>query len=527
MGRVWTKQPPAGTPIDWSHPLAKDLAIFCYHLTPTQFIDAVYNDVYSMDAAGIDVGEGYYRSYHPVYGRGVGIDTPTGIRTGGPRDNTFDPKERFTSTTATIAAIYTAVEAVAGSKTAFGMLHNANSDILEVAQPPFNAAVTFSTNFSNANNSTSEGAWDNAVAGEHHCVAGVFIDSGVSGDFKKWHRNISTGDFAASTDTGEAKFVPATLNSDLDSIYMSQGDNCSTYVGAYWNRELTEEELFSFSENPWQIFKPKPQFIAVDVPEDTRHAVVEKPWTKQPPAGTKLDKNHPFYRNFLSVVPCYEPSGAPKDLISGRTVTFTGGTRTRTDGRSTLAMAKDADSDAIGVDVVVPSDGGTMLLVYDPGSGFSGSSDSMMGSTTTDSYGLRRASGNVVLRWGGIDVVNVNAGTGWREDSDDQVVVAGVDADLSLLRIGKTTYTDTGLTGFANLGNFRLQEGFGVSDNGMQVVMWAILDRRLTESEAISFERNPWQIFEPQKIVAPIDEKLPDLATFEKEHTSMPARPPK
>jgi len=75
---------------------------------------------------------------------------------------------------------------------------------------------------------------------------------------------------------------------------------------AVWDRELTLGELKSFFTNPWNVFtqpsKPAPTFF-------------KKPWTKQPPAGTPINKAHPLAKDLIFA---YLPNmGGGIDSVTG------------------------------------------------------------------------------------------------------------------------------------------------------------------------------------------------------------------
>jgi hypothetical protein len=56
---------------------------------------------------------------------------------------------------------------------------------------------------------------------------------------------------------------------------------------------------------------------------------------------------------------------------------------------------------------------------------------------------------------------------------------------------------------------------------------WAAMWHRvLTEGEMREFRENPWQIFEPRTIWAPINEALPDVANIDIERDTFPMKPP-
>ena len=211
----------------------------------------------------------------------------------------------------------------------------------------------------------------------------------------------------------------------------------------------------------------------------------------------ELDPTWAHFANILSAVPFSENTGTPLDLIGANTVTDTGCVWTTADGSGAIAFAKDADGDVLGVDIVVPTPG-TIILIYDPGSGFAGSADSAMGSTTSNSYGMRRASGSTIMQWGATGVISTNMGTGWYTTSADQVIILTCDttgaSNESVADVGAAQYTGAG-DDTANAGDFRIQQGFGVADNGLQALGWVLLDDKLTTTEAASVRAAPWGAF--------------------------------
>jgi hypothetical protein len=203
-----------------------------------------------------------------------------------------------------------------------------------------------------------------------------------------------------------------------------------------------------------------------------------------------LDSAWTHYANIVSAVPFTENTGTPADLVGGNTVTFTTCSWTTADGSSAICVSKDGDASVLGVDVVVPTPG-SVIIIYDPGTGFSGSSDSFWGTSVANEIGVRRASGNTRLMWGETEVINVSMGTDWYTLSQDQVCVATCDSSDSLIRLGATEYTGTG-DADGHTGDFRIQEGYGAADNGCQILGWVILDTKLSSAQASAIEASPW-----------------------------------
>ena len=68
-------------------------------------------------------------------------------------------------------------------------------------------------------------------------------------------------------DWGDKRNVNIFNQNDADSGQTTQGKNSLSVI---WNREIAEVEAAELNKNPWQIFKPKPQFAFADVPDDVR-----------------------------------------------------------------------------------------------------------------------------------------------------------------------------------------------------------------------------------------------------------------
>lgn len=331
----WTKQPPAGTEIDWTHPLTRKLVLFAHPTGAGNFRDEVYGDNFSLDEAGVDVGEAYFLASHPKYGRAFGIDSPTSsTMQSSARDNTFDAKGRFTSTSLSIASVYQIHNTQAGTNGFFGVSGTGGGDKIELGQAPYNTSSQFQTAFSGGIN--SEELTDDesdAAIGQLKALVSVFKDVGATATCTKWLHNITTGAISQADTTALTNIDPAVLNSDLNLIAMSGTYPAAVYVGAIWDRAISVEEARQFTDNPWQIFRPKPRFAVADMPEDVRLLKAPKPWTKKPPAGTKLDKNHPaFGRLLFAVAPGQSGSMFPPDLVSGVIPTSITGGSTRTFG---------------------------------------------------------------------------------------------------------------------------------------------------------------------------------------------------
>ena len=61
------------------------------------------------------------------------------------------------------------------------------------------------------------------------------------------------------------------------------------FLWAIWDRELSPSEHKQLAENPWQIYSTRRFALADPLPDTRVLEVPTKEWTKQPPAGTKLD----------------------------------------------------------------------------------------------------------------------------------------------------------------------------------------------------------------------------------------------
>jgi len=205
----------------------------------------------------------------------------------------------------------------------------------------------------------------------------------------------------------------------------------------------------------------------------------------------ELDPTWAHYANVISAVPFSENTGTPADLVGGNTVTFTGCVWTVADGSGAIVGAKDADGDVFGVDVVPPATG-TVIIIYDPGNGLTSATDSFWGTTTSENTGARRATGNLRFQVAGTFCHNSATGnTNWATVSADQILIQTWTSGSQLMRLDATESTSTATTGTPT-GDFRMQEGVGVADNGIQVLGWVILDTNLSSAEASAVEASPW-----------------------------------
>ena len=97
-------------------------------------------------------------------------------------------------------------------------------------------------------------------AGDVRCAVGV-ISAANSRSVYLDGTLVGTDATIVSTGASNTAVIGCYWNNDAPSMYF----NGDIYLSLAWNRALTDTEIKSLSQNPWQIFKPLPRRIVVPV----------------------------------------------------------------------------------------------------------------------------------------------------------------------------------------------------------------------------------------------------------------------
>ncbi len=249
---------------------------------------------------------------------------------------------------------------------------------------------------------------------------------------------------------------------------------------------------------------------------------IKVPWTKQPPAGTKLNLSHPLARGIRGVFAFNEHHGQIRNLVNdsfsssfagdaawdvdaeGRHVSFDGsGDYINLPDGCVPEFASSGDVDFTVIAKINKTETGTWQgLFQNTGSGSNGL---IVGFQSSDLMVITYPSvvdltGGSALGTGVMTLSYVRAGSSHSFYRDGALG-------------GSTTNSSTPVTSGAGL---IASTYYGGEDFGGDIYFLYIYDRALSASELTAINDNPWQIFEPQRIYVPISEALPDLARFDR-----------
>lgn len=272
----WTKQPPAGTPIDWGNPITKDLVFAGPDLRGV-------NMVPNSNLTGAGTWQSTVNQRYPTP-YGLGINNPDND-TGGIEwtdEQIIDDDSSFTvlvyGNPISGAVIGGAFNVGDGATRLGGLMVNSDeTGVAAAGQFVFLVANTATHITAGASQSTT------MIDGDWH----VFVGQGTPGTSnvtKLWRDGIALtlDTLTAGNTTG---WSTGTLSTGVWKGAEDVTDACpvgSMVLALCWKRLLTDVEVQSISANPWQIFKPKSRFALADVPENTEFERVKIKRTKLP-----------------------------------------------------------------------------------------------------------------------------------------------------------------------------------------------------------------------------------------------------
>ena len=533
MSKVWTSPPPAGTPIDWTHPLTRGMT-HCYPF----FMGTLKN--YGSAGGVAELGtSAVWSIQHGLLG--VGATAASQINTriiidpshGGLAEQTMLGCAEYFGTDNDNTALFgdrnNSTQYMQLNWTDIGVLgqedflHNNTGDS-KVYQPRLVDHAEL--DHANVNRRITAGFAGDGVARE------VFFKDHDSG----WFVYGDEGD-------GYPNSLPTYTPDSSEGFWLGEGRvNRHAFTAWHyffsWDRKLQADEVRALLDNPWQIYQRKPKFAFADVPEDVRFEIVPKIWTRQPPAGTRIDWSNPLTRGLRSLTTFAEG-------IIG------------TKAYEHVSQRFDWDEQGSGdASIITDPKYGRVLSTRGANDTayFEGNQYGIMSGKSTGSVAAiyrinaHQSSGGcpIIVGWSSGSTrhhVAIKDYAGEHQivfrNSEDRLVTAALSTGRWYNAVGTlnsplvSSYLD-GVLLDSDSGNDVASHGdpvlvsCGNPDDAARafdgdIALTAIWeDHELTAGEVASFNLNPWQIFEPRKIFVPINEKLPDIAMFERERDRQP-----
>ena len=526
-GPVWTRKPPVGTKINFNHRLARGLVAA---------IPVLGSNDRTTDAGYKDYGPNYFNVNDDgviTFGQdehGGYIECPTA---GG----VFIESCKIPQAEATI---FIGVRPAVGYTTARLLGSN---DAFEC-----NMGSTGTSNQLFHGGASPPAGGQGFAGGEYAELAFIATSGGVSklvlnGSDEYYYEDI----LSPSTNNG----TTPTATQDMyvgSSRNLADGLEGKVYYFFMFDHAFGVAEAIEFMHNPWQIFEPRPVLGITNVSDDVRFAPVIKPWTKQPPAETKIDWNHPLAKGLLTAIPFNDP-GKQTVRAQTRELGIDVGTNPGTNpwswsGKGTASVLRPptpATSNALDFDIDAVSSATSGFSVYWLGEflyndAMPGGQDLWFVADTENSAdGWRITKGNTAIgtapnefrfRTGELTNVNFDEPTTWDIGDVMSMTFLWDGAFKRIYRDG-IQLDQRAATGTLSYGASSMRVGnqtTGLSyDNATGYQLLLVYDRGLTPDEVLRLHKNPWQIFEPEIAHAPLNEELPKLATFEKPWTSKPS----
>jgi len=251
MGRVRTTQPPVGTPIDWSNPITKGLR---WVTLPGENFgkEIVSGNVPSVTGTGLSFG----------VNKGGPCLIPDGSNTGylnysGAQGNSKIPA----GSTECSVLIWAAYNNDAGANNNATFSNSGGGGLASgqfSVQRNQNDSFQIQINTTVTTYSASSPAGDESMMrgdGALQMVGGVWGDDLVTVIVNKYRNSTATSGTIYDMSSSRWPFLGWNAT--------SADYNNSVHLAAFWDRKLTEGELQALNDNPWQIFKPKPNFALV------------------------------------------------------------------------------------------------------------------------------------------------------------------------------------------------------------------------------------------------------------------------
>lgn len=293
---VWTSQPQQAVGIDWSNPITRGLVVAFNH--PNK-LDHVKNSLASRNGTVTSSANGV----------SFGASSSLSV--------TDTPLEKFTIVSGAFASASTGT--LFSRTSGVGGSHRQNY-VLSLnggTTPRFGFETSGSYPYIASSISVSSGAF---------VVAAASYDGATQ---KVYTNGITGGAQVAATPTTSI----ASVDTQVGAVYGT--DRAVPYTGAgikfayLWNRALSDAEILSISQNPWQIFKPIPAKLKHYIPQQPLlpskvgiPGLIEqskRPWASQPQGPVQIDWSNPITKGLVTVI------GADTEFVSGKPMGNTGG----------------------------------------------------------------------------------------------------------------------------------------------------------------------------------------------------------
>jgi len=514
----WTKQPPAGTKLNMSHPLAQGLK-YCITFNRGIPWDEVRNIRGTLNNNASIV----------VTDKGMALQT-AGESTDSASFPKDDPWNSGWSELTLFALIKNRLDVTAGTQRPLNHIGTGDD--------PYGIAWIFSentflaiwTDVGNVSDEITDGLHptNGAVATEWNVLGGSWNGSIITQRINKDIVGSGTAQTGV-TSVGGSSNNHLHIGSTVAASGTASWDGWSL-LDLIYDRNLSKAEWDSLVDNPWQIFEP--QTIHAPTAEIGHEFMyVSVPWTRQPPAGAQLDLSNELAKH-LTFSGVYNEQDAPRDRVSGGRSTIGGGDPTIEvrDGARAGVYDTTADRHDFAAPDVVSND---KPFTFCFKGHFSGN-DTAICSVASLSGG---GGGAVIYKWDNASYKDftwgATTGSGvfrtmqmqHADGADDYniffIVFDGVDHTAAssyryfagrkegTVGLGQAlSNTNQGTT----LGNRRNGD---IPLDGGSLEFFHVFDTNLNEAQVNSLVDNNYQIFQPRRILVPKDTKLPDIAVVE------------
>jgi len=335
-------------------------------------------------------------------------------------------------------------------------------------------------------------------------------------------------------DTGDGGIDPFNIGMGIAAKSVDQWHGW-IYLSLWWDRKLSAEEQAMLALNPWQIFEPLRFPIFTEVSEVTvRPYYIEIPWTRQPPASIKINRNHPLTRKITAV---YLPGQSRWNLASPGYATANAETGIPSLERGQFGQHLNLTADAIAAlgEPVITKHIHTIALIAKPNQ--TAAVDVLF--SVVENVGSSAAATAIETDSGGQIYCNyrsvtsgvnaaITSGPAHNEDWFRAVWAHPSRSEHNLYFHGDLTqyqntttvedgagFPDFAIGGNTSIGSYRDTSWSDLFTGDVAVaVAW---DRALTEEEAREWMANPWQIFEPIRIpifVSLTEEEIAILTSY-------------
>lgn len=289
-------------------------------------------------------------------------------------------------------------------------------------------------------------------------------------------------------------------------------------------------------------FKSRLNFAFADLPDNVRFATIKKPWTEQPPAGTPIDWSNPLTKGLATVVSGNTNIGAARDIVTGKPdylLNASGGGSVDPEIIGTdkgQALSNRPDSQYFWQhNSVHPGNQlySSCLVLFRVGT-YAPSGAMLFGSGETASssahrFGIKSYSSSIQA------MCNTSGGgyqaAAWvtSQPTETWILAIGTfnsqsqELELYVDGINRASQTLIDTSGINSTGTYEYKILNGnIADPNREIagdvaLAMAWHGRALTAPEVASLSENPWQIFEPQEVMVPFNEALPELVTWEEE----------